>query len=325
MFLPYRTTLAPGARKVRFPLVTVLFALLGLFVFGAQRALHAAIDDFARDWCAQQEQRLVAMLVAPSNETSDCAGLFAGIHRSWRPVSHIIALSRNTNGVGGLDREQGARYLRDRLEQSYARFRPGAPANLSSALAFYPDRAHVPTFISASFAHANWAHLAGNLIFFLVFAAAVERMLGHFSLWVLVIALSVASQLAWLITARAIGATAPSIGLSGVIMGLITLLAVMQPRTRIYFMTFLLAIWRPGLPVWVLAAGYVGWDIFQQVTAATSGVNYAAHLGGAALGAVVGVVWRLADRRVVTAFPPRRRNRGDTQGSAHRPGSPGRR
>ena len=289
MFFPYQTSL----KNATFPLVTTLFALLCVLVFIHQQRSHEEITKYADAWCHNHPPRDVLALLDATPYGADCEAIFSGIHNSWRPASRIAALSALTSPIAGLSETESQNHLRRGLLRAYNQFRINAPPNVSSDLAFSPDQPLGLSLLSANFAHVGWLHLLGNLVFFLVFAAAVEKTIGHFAIWVLILALAVGGQLAYWMIARQPGSAPPSVGRSGGGRGLIAFLAVLRPRTRVHFMTFLLAMWRPSLPVWVLALGYVTWDLVQQINAADNGVNYAAHLGGALLGALIAGGYRL--------------------------------
>ncbi len=289
MFFPYQTSL----KNATFPLVTTLFTLLCLLVFFQQQRSHEETTKYADTWCHSHQPRDLLALVGATPYGAGCEAIFSGIHNAWRPASRIAALSALTSPIAGLSETESQNHVRRGLLRAYNQFRINAPANVSTDLAFHPDQPLGPSLLSANFAHVGWLHLLGNLIFFLVFAAAVEKTIGHFAVWILILILAIGGQLAYGIFARQTGGALPSVGLSGVVMGLIAFLAVLRPRTRVHFMTFLLAMWRPSLPVWVLALGYVTWDLFQQTYAVDNGVNYAAHLGGALLGALIAGGYRL--------------------------------
>lgn len=288
MFFPYRTSL----KAKTYPLVTVLFALLCIFTFVQQQRSHDLIETYVSAYCSDHEPRALLTLIAVSSQHLGCITLFTYIHSSYRPENRISAIVNASNPINGLSFSESRRFLRQRIDNTYGEFVTSAPENLSGALAFYPDKPLGPSVISANFAHAGWLHLIGNLAFFLVFGAAVEKTVGHFTTWWLVLLFAAGSQITYGYLTRQSGAALPSIGLSGAIMGLIAFITVLRPRMRVHFMTFLLAVWRPALPVWVLASGFVGWDLLQQLFGNTQDVNYVAHLGGVALGTLAALAYR---------------------------------
>jgi membrane associated rhomboid family serine protease len=69
-----------------------------------------------------------------------------------------------------------------------------------------------------------------------------------------------------------------AIGASGAVMGLLVLFACHYPHRTILFMMVI------PMPLWLLAALYMGWDLLQFVTKTESGVAIQAHLGGGLFG-----------------------------------------
>jgi membrane associated rhomboid family serine protease len=84
----------------------------------------------------------------------------------------------------------------------------------------------------------------------------------------------------------------PTIGLSGVVMGVIGLFAYLAPTARIRCVLWLLVFWRVlRVPAWILALWYVGWDVYSLMhNDGSSHVNFVAHVSGAALGYLSGLV-----------------------------------
>jgi membrane associated rhomboid family serine protease len=85
----------------------------------------------------------------------------------------------------------------------------------------------------------------------------------------------------------------PTVGLSGVVMGVIALFVYFIPHARISCILWLIVFWyRFALPAWLLATWYVGWDLYAIFTTdGKGGVNLVAHLSGAALGLLLGATF----------------------------------
>jgi membrane associated rhomboid family serine protease len=90
-------------------------------------------------------------------------------------------------------------------------------------------------------------------------------------------------------------AALPSIGLSGVAMGMMALLTTMLPRARIWcFFWFLFWFRRFRLPVLVIASWHIGWNIYElSHNDPLSHINYMAHVSGAATGVALGIFYRM--------------------------------
>jgi len=85
----------------------------------------------------------------------------------------------------------------------------------------------------------------------------------------------------------------PTVGLSGVVMGMIALFVFFIPWARISCFLWLIVFYRRfALPAWLLASWYIGWDVYALFTReGSTGVNLVAHLSGAAIGFLLGVTF----------------------------------
>jgi membrane associated rhomboid family serine protease len=82
----------------------------------------------------------------------------------------------------------------------------------------------------------------------------------------------------------------PTVGLSGIVMGMIALFVYFIPQARISCFLWLVVFYRRfAIPAWILAAWYIGWDLYTELRgAADTRVNVIAHLSGAAIGFLLG-------------------------------------
>ena len=152
-------------------------------------------------------------------------------------------------------------------------------------------------WITYQFAHSGFMHLALNMAFLLIFGVFVETRLGS-SLVVLCYVFSgVAGAFAF---TRLTGLTAsPLVGASAAVSGLGGLVAVHCGRERIPFFFFVLPIQGymglRSFPAWLILLLFSVPDLagFLSGVPDVSGVAYAAHLGGAAFGALMAGLLRL--------------------------------
>lgn len=125
-------------------------------------------------------------------------------------------------------------------------------------------------------------HILFNMLFLVWFGPTLERMYGlrEFVLFYLVGAL--ASGVAFLALALAMGDPSPAIGASGAVMAVVVLYAIHFPRDEVYF--FLIR-----LQIRYLVLIYLVFDLWPVLGALrretrSDGVAHAAHLGGLAFG-----------------------------------------
>lgn len=147
-----------------------------------------------------------------------------------------------------------------------------------------------PKLLSHTFLHANAAHIVGNLIFFALFAPAVERAVGH--------AAFAALYLVWGVAAAAtqgffepfsggmIGASGAISGAAGAYFVLFPLRpppsAVMRPLGK--FVSSIPAFFWIGL--WFLGQIKSGYRALMPDLLAGENIAYWAHIGGFAAGAL---------------------------------------
>lgn len=177
-------------------------------------------------------------------------------------------------------------------------------APITGSLLYYPDSWNPIGMITASVAHADFWHLFGNLVFFMAFAPALEILVASSLRFVgimLFIALAVGIGYS---TSIVIGGSAPipTLGFSGVVMGMIGLSAYLMPRARIRVFCWFIMVWKTFyVPAWILAIVYIGLDAWTLLTANDyGGINLVAHVVGGLAGYAYGALW-LEDRREETS------------------------
>ena len=149
------------------------------------------------------------------------------------------------------------------------------------------------TLLTSFFLHGGVLHLVGNLYFLLIFGDNVEDYLGHRRYLLLIFAATVAGDTLHLLLQPA--STMPSIGASGGISGVIVFYALQFPRARLGFLFRYFVYFRwIQMPAWF---ALILWMLLQSVTvmlqlSGFSNVAASAHLGGAAVGFGLWLVWR---------------------------------
>jgi len=173
-------------------------------------------------------------------------------------------------------------------------------SNISESLVYYPDSWNPLTMVTSSLAHANLLHLAGNLIFFLAFAPALELLIGNRIRYIgIMLLISCVVGISYSLSVL-IGRSPdlPSLGFSGVVMGMIGLSAFMMPQARIKVFWWYLLAWKTFyIPAWIVAACYIGLDVFTLLFSSDfAGINIVAHVMGGVTGYLYGYLF-LQERR----------------------------
>ncbi len=149
--------------------------------------------------------------------------------------------------------------------------------------------------LTSALAHADFMHLLGNMIFYLAFAPALEILIDNKLkyIWIMVF-ISFAVGISYSLSV-VIGSDVPrpSLGFSGVVMGMIGLSAYMMPKARIKVLWwYIIAAKTFYVPAWILAICYIGLEIWTMLTASDyGGVNVVAHVAGGITGYLYGYLW----------------------------------
>lgn len=136
------------------------------------------------------------------------------------------------------------------------------------------------SYLTYAFLHANFMHIAGNMLFLWVFGDNVEDAMGHLKFLAFYLFCAAAGAYAHALAIPT--SQAPLIGASGATAGVIGAYLMLHPRVKIW----ILALGRIPLrlsAVWVLS-GWIAYQIFSFLTFADSEVSWAAHLGGVLAG-----------------------------------------
>jgi membrane associated rhomboid family serine protease len=139
------------------------------------------------------------------------------------------------------------------------------------------------TLITYSFLHANFWHLAGNMIFLWVFADNVEDALGHFRYIVFYLVCAAVAGYAFVLAAPT--SEAPVIGASGAVAGTLAAYLLLYPRAKVWILLMF------GIPIRLRVEYVLGMWILFQIYAAISGggenIAWWVHVGGLATGAIL--------------------------------------
>lgn len=174
----------------------------------------------------------------------------------------------------------------------------------ASIVAAYRDgtlsaRASIP-LVTSMFLHGGWLHLIGNMLYLYIFGDNVEDRLGHLGYLVFYLLCGVGAAVTQIYFQP--DSTAPLIGASGAIAGVLGAYFLLYPRARVLTLIPLFVFF----PVVELSAFFfLGfWFVMQFLQAtfsaandASGGVAWWAHAGGFVVGAVLLPLFLLVRRR----------------------------
>lgn len=142
---------------------------------------------------------------------------------------------------------------------------------------------------SSMFLHGSWMHLIGNMWFFWIFGNNIEDSMGHLRFLAFYLITGVAAALAHILSDPS--STAPIVGASGAISGIMGAYLVLYPRARVKLLVIFVFITTVWVPAWLML-GY--WFLEQAAAGATTprdagggGVAFVAHVGGFIAGAAL--------------------------------------
>lgn len=161
------------------------------------------------------------------------------------------------------------------------------------------------TYVTYSFLHGSFSHVALNMLFLWIFADNVEDAFGHIRFLIFYFACAAAGAFAHQIVSS--DPEAPLIGASGAISGVLTAYVILHPHVRLWA---LVAFGIPlPLPAFIPLIFWIGQQFFFLASGMGDGVSFAAHVGGIIAGGVLVLFMRrpgvrLLDRDLVRAQTP---------------------
>ena len=287
-------------RHERIPWVVLSVMLLCLGIFLAQTSRNKAIEAHYAPYCQSihDEQAGQYPIDILSSDIDDCISDLTHTHNlsfqeTVTALVHETAQSYVESYSAHYNKEDAGRIAKQFLEHYNTAF-IGSPPSLESRLLYEPAVPNPFRSILSALAHADWSHLIGNLIFFFAFAVTLEYIID--SAWRFVVAMLViefVSDLTYSLTVLFGASPLPTLGLSGVCMGMIGMGAYLMPnvriRTIIWVFTYVRSV---PVPAVILALIYIGWDAYYMLfDEYTSGVNLVAHVSGGITGYLIALIW----------------------------------
>ncbi|HLZ10650.1 MAG TPA: rhomboid family intramembrane serine protease, partial [Chloroflexota bacterium] len=195
------------------------------------------------------------------------------------------------------------------------------PARVAAFFAGAPVGGPSPvlTLVTATFLHAGWLHVGGNMLFLWIFGDNVEDRLGHSVYLLFYLVCGLIANLAQVIVDPT--STLPALGASGAIAGVLGAYAITFPGARVSVLfPLLFFFWIIDVPALLMIGVWFVTQFFNGVAALAvtgiggGGVAWWAHVGGFVAGIVLMLAlpkqtWETPDE---TSFSPVERARNDT-------------
>jgi membrane associated rhomboid family serine protease len=164
------------------------------------------------------------------------------------------------------------------------------------AYGYKPGKPSLLSLFLCMFLHADFLHVAGNMLYLWIFGDNVEARLGRVGYILGYLVTGVTATLAYSLAAS--GSLTPLVGASGAISGVLGFYAVWFPhnRIRVAILLFFYFLFVHIRAIWVLGV-YLILDnllpLLLERRVGGGGVAHGAHLGGFAAGLVGALLWNI--------------------------------
>jgi membrane associated rhomboid family serine protease len=155
----------------------------------------------------------------------------------------------------------------------------------------------VLSVLTAMFVHAGWLHLLGNMLFLLIFGNNIEDRFGKVRYLIFYVVCGYIAAYGFAFVHP--GSSAPLVGASGAIAGVLGAYLALFPRARVWSLVPFLFFIPLRIPAWlVLGLWFVlQWAYTVGGAAGAGGVAYVAHVFGFLAGLLVGLIVRAGSSR----------------------------
>ena len=246
-------------------------------------------------FCGKTRSNIAQMIF---NEISDnspeaCIEVIYGIATSDNEQATIEKMVSEMRPLKSFSVEDSKYYVSDMLSEELRNYHIRVGEHPDEGLAYYTDTWNPLTMFASAFAHGSWSHIIFNLFFFVAFAATIEVLIGPIAYIGLFVVISLFTGVFSSVSAIASGAHYSTLGLSGVVMGMMGLFAYLLPNGKIRcYYWFIILFGSVAVPAWALALWYIGGDLYTLFSREEHGmVNVMAHVTGGIAGYLFGIVF----------------------------------
>lgn len=291
LILPHSTALDLEGR----PYVTYAVIILCIIVYLFQSNNNEALDVAAENYCASIHDSSLSneSLDVMSSDADDCENMLGYFlyEIEYLIPNRLESMKEDKFPVFNVKMDE----VIELMQTHYDEFQLKAPESLNAKLMYYPDSWNPFRTITSALSHGSWDHIIFNLIFFFAFAPALELLIANALKYLGVLMLvALTTDVSYSLVILVGGGEAlPSLGLSGVVMGMIGLSAYLMPQAKIRVLFWFIAhLSNYYVPAWILALWYIGWDSWDLLTNIDSGgINLIAHVSGGFAGYFIGYFW----------------------------------
>lgn len=284
LILPYKTDLRLG----QLPVVTYSIMIFCLFIHYLQEANREDINIAAASYCtsiyqAEAKKNTLDYLV---KDKEVCISDLSGLHEVENPNRLRILFEKYNKEHKEYNADELVKVITI-FRTHLVKFQKITPMSWDRALSYDPSTWNPFSMLMSAFAHSDWWHVVFNLIFFYAFAPALELLSRSKVRFITaIILIELACDIPYSIISLSAEYPVPTLGLSGVVMGMIGLSAYLMPwariKTFVWFLHFAKVI---PVPAKILALWYIGLDTYALFSHDEyGGVNLIAHVFGGVAG-----------------------------------------
>jgi len=299
-FIPYKFDMA----LTKIPYLTILVSLICIGVYTQQYLNEIEFEKQSTYYCAKKLTNVERMAMEKAFGDASpytCLNLMIELELSEKPYAVIADYAEKSKKFAGFSVANSKIFIEDYLTDRYRGYKRSVLPLKTKELWYVPDSWNPVTMVTSTFSHGGWDHLIGNLLFFYAFAAAVELVIGSFAFFGVIMAMAFGTNIAYSLAMMPVDDPLPTVGLSGVVMGMIAMLTYFLPTAKIRcFYWFLIKIGTVAISAWILALVFIGVDIYTLMTQEEmGGINLVAHVSGAFLGLALGVIFFRRQKREI--------------------------
>ena len=315
MFLPIKSEL----KLQRFPVLTTLVCVICALVFFKQQSDRSDFEMAVMRYCMKPQSRIEEMVMSRVDDLTDstmCGESMFHIAHSEDPDAEIDEIVQSLKPLSGFNAADSREYVTQMLKGELAQFRTLVPAYPDTKVAYYTGSWNPIGMLTSSFAHDGWGHIIFNLIFFIAFATVVEALVGPVGFIVFILVNSLLIGLTDSVASALTDNHHWTLGLSGVVMGVMGAHAYLLPRGKIRcYYWFFVIFGSVAVPAWILALWYIGGDIYKLFAADNFyGINVLAHVAGGVAGYFYAFFFLKGPRMVAASL------QGDVDRAQFKPG-----
>ena len=192
--------------------------------------------------------------------------------------------------------------ISDRVVRTFG-FVPASVSNLTLSA--------IPTLVTSMFLHGDLLHLFGNMVFLLVFGRRVENQLETINFLAFYLTTGITAALTHMLMEPI--SSAPLIGASGAISGVLGAFFICNPRARITLvldpaLIYCLRRLTIRLPAWIFLPVWFFLQISFALKSRSSNIAFWAHVGGFSFGALLAIaVYAYTRRSHISLFADKKR------------------